>query len=179
MLISNNTVDAAILKQIMEEMNRNLKKVLVPVGRLAVRMEIFDLDKEVGRVVSDYADIMNSTEVPMFKRSVIEDKTIEIKYPPIMYHFNSIPGAWNDLIARSFGPAHRADFFGIGQLPSVMQFRTQLAMKLEELVRQLPLIKEHKLSPAVIVDIQTEGAGTYSEKTETLVLEISVNLTQM
>lgn len=179
MLISNNTVDPVTLKGILEDLNKNLKKVLVPVGRLAVRMEIFDLDKEVGRVVSEYADSMNSTEIPLFKRSVVEDKTIEIKYPPIMYHFNSIVGAWNDLIARSFGPAHRADFFGIDQLPSIMQFRTQLAMKLEELIRNIESVKTNKLSPAVIVEVVPEGKNTYGEKSETLVLEISVNLTQM
>lgn len=175
---SNGTLDRDTLKSILEGMNTCLKRVLIPSGRLSVRLEIIDIPAKLDEVVRDFEGDLESMKASRTK-SIFDGSSVKVTFPLVDYRLDSIPGAWDEYSSRAFHVAQYAPFTGIENLDSVIKFRTILAREIDNRLKTCDFITKNKLMTSTTVGIDFNNSSFANNKNTTMLqLEVSVVLAQ-
>lgn len=177
-LNSSGVVDIPQMVSFLERCNVLLKKVIVPYGRLAVRFHVPNPMEYAKTVAKHYQDEMNDvSKVPVPKKSIF-DGAVVIEFPESEYRIDSIPGAWDEFISRAFAPAKVQAYLGIGQLDSVIRFRTQLALKINQVLESDEVVRDMGVALSSDVDCVPDD-GSYGKLGMTLHLILKLTSAEL
>ena len=159
-------IDKRGLRSILKRFEPIFQKVIIPAGRLSIKIKPFDINNVLADTIKKYDESLAIESL-----SILEKNSVLVELEPIPYRIEYIANAWNELISRSYG--HWIGMINITSLDAVTVFKTQLGLELSRRMKD-PTFNDNKVLGIPLVEIIPHKDNPLAG--QELIIKISIQL---